>query len=63
MLCHVNLIPINDTHREILSQAQKSSVKEFMEILKSNNINVTLRRKLGDDIMASCGQFKKKFHP
>ncbi len=63
MLCHVNLIPINDTHRGDFKPSTKSSVKEFMEILKSNNINVTLRRKLGDDIMASCGQLRRNSNP
>lgn len=63
MLCHVNLIPINDTGQGEFKPSKKLSIKQFMDILESKKINVTLRRKLGDDILASCGQLRRNSNP
>ena len=61
MLCHVNLIPVN-----IVTGAgyQKSTLKRqnaFVNILSAAGINATVRRTLGSDIDASCGQLKRNF--
>ena len=55
---HVNLIPVN----EVREREYKTSVniKEFQKILKDNGINVTVRRTLGSDINASCGQLRNE---
>lgn len=58
MLCHVNLIPVNDVRE---NNYQKSSVerqKRFIDILGANGITATVRRTLGSDINASCGQLR-----
>ena len=59
MLCHVNLIPVN----EVAGKAQRRSgaprLKRFSEILAGRGIPVTVRRTLGADIQASCGQLRR----
>lgn len=62
MLCHVNLIPLNDCSLD--EQFGKSSVNriyKFKNILEKEGINVTIRRTLGKDIEAACGQLKGKY--
>lgn len=56
----VNLIALNPIN-EYNSKENKEAARLFMEKLKANNINVTLRRELGSDISASCGQLKKSY--
>lgn len=59
MLCHVNLIPANPVKER---NHKKSSVKrqnEFKKILEENGLTVTVRRTLGADINASCGQLRR----
>lgn len=61
MLCHVNLIPVNDSGN-LKSEYKKSSkdrLERFSKILLDNGINVTVRRTLGSDINASCGQLRR----
>lgn len=60
MLCHVNLISVNSVRENKFVKADKGKIKRFMDILDSNGINVTLRRTLGSDIDASCGQLRRK---
>jgi 23S rRNA (adenine-C8)-methyltransferase len=57
-LYHVNLIPYNSTDvtPQNYSQSDKSRVKTFVQILKSREINVTVRTQFGTDINAACGQ-------
>ncbi|NCA98699.1 MAG: 23S rRNA (adenine(2503)-C(2))-methyltransferase RlmN [Clostridia bacterium] len=59
MLCHVNLIPANEfdggTHR----QSDRRQVAEFQQILLDAGINATIRRELGADINAACGQLRR----
>ncbi|OON96610.1 MAG: 23S rRNA (adenine(2503)-C(2))-methyltransferase [Candidatus Epulonipiscioides saccharophilum] len=57
--CHVNLIPINNV-LENNFQASKN-VSEFFDILTKHHIQVTVRRKLGSDIDASCGQLRRRY--
>ena len=57
---HVNLIPLNNVEESPLKPSKPESIRRFIEILEKNNINVTVRRKLGSDIDASCGQLRRK---
>ncbi len=59
-LCHVNLIPINEVDGTNFKKSSKQRVYKFQEILVKNGINATIRRTLGGDIDASCGQLKGK---
>lgn len=60
MGCHVNLIPLNEVEESPLHPSTPENLKKFISILQDNNINVTVRRKLGPDINASCGQLRRK---
>lgn len=57
---HVNLIPLNDVEESPLKPSTPENIRRFISILESANINVTVRRKLGSDIDASCGQLRRK---
>lgn len=57
---HVNLILLNNIEESPLKPSTVENVKSFMKILKNRGINVTLRRRLGEDIDASCGQLRRK---
>ena len=56
---HVNLISLNQVKESPLQPSKSENIKKFIDILKNNNINVTVRRKLGADIDASCGQLRR----
>ena len=58
---HVNLIPLNHVEGSPLIPTPKKRVREFQEYLIKHRINATVRRSLGDDISASCGQLRKKY--
>lgn len=58
MLCHVNLIPVNEVKERGYKKSTREQVARFTEILNSYKINTTVRRKLGGDINASCGQLR-----
>ena len=58
--CHVNLIPVNDVEERGNVRSSEKAVNNFLEILKSKGINATIRRTLGKDINASCGQLRRK---
>ncbi len=60
MLCHVNLIPVNAVEERGNVRSTDDNIRKFMEILKRNGINATIRRTLGSDINASCGQLRRK---
>ncbi|KKR57740.1 MAG: putative dual-specificity RNA methyltransferase RlmN [Candidatus Uhrbacteria bacterium GW2011_GWE2_40_58] len=55
----VNLIPYNNTRRD-LSATQENQINQFMRILENAGITVTVRRSLGQDIDAACGQLSQK---
>ncbi|MCL2015890.1 MAG: radical SAM protein [Defluviitaleaceae bacterium] len=59
ILCHVNLIPINATNKNFLPTLREDTVK-FTKILQKYNINATIRRTLGKDLDAACGQLRAK---
>ena len=58
MLCHVNLIPVNEVAESPYKPSTPNRIKSFTDILERKSINVTIRRKLGSDIDASCGQLR-----
>jgi len=60
MLCHVNLIPVNEVAESPFKPSSPERVERFVSILSKNGINATVRRKLGSDIDASCGQLRLK---
>lgn len=58
MLCHVNLIPLNDVKERNYTRSSREAIQRFSKILEDGHITVTVRRKLGSDINASCGQLR-----
>lgn len=60
MLCHVNLIPANEINESEHKRSTNERLQKFMSILNSKGINTTIRRSLGSDIDASCGQLRSK---
>lgn len=61
MLCHVNLIPVNDVKERDYVSSTSEAVKRFEDILSSRGVETTVRRKLGSDIDAACGQLRKRY--
>lgn len=59
--CHVNLIPVNPIKERNFRRADQNSVEKFKVLLEKNTINVTIRRGMGKDIDAACGQLRKKY--
>lgn len=57
---HVNLIPVNDVEERGNVRSTDESIRNFQEILQKLGINATIRRTLGKDINASCGQLRRK---
>ncbi len=60
MLCHVNLIPANEVRENDYRRSGNERIVAFSDILNKNGINTTIRRSLGGDIDASCGQLRRK---
>ena len=60
MLCHVNLIPINEIENGKYKQSSNENIIKFRDYLNSRGIVATIRRELGSDIDAACGQLRKK---
>lgn len=61
MLCHVNLIPVNEVEKTGCKSSGKKAVNEFCNYLNSHGTPATIRRTLGSDINASCGQLRGKY--
>ncbi len=59
MLCHVNLIPVNSVKGTGYVKSKIERQQSFVDILSKNGITATIRRTLGSDINASCGQLKR----
>ena len=57
---HVNLIPLNHVDERSFEPTPPERLKEFKKLLERDGVNVTVRRRLGGDIDASCGQLRKK---
>lgn len=60
-LCHVNLIPVNPIDERDYEQSTKDSIQEFRHLLEKNHIRATVRREMGRDINAACGQLRKRY--
>lgn len=58
---HVNLIPLNETKDTLLRKPDMKRVEEFRKILDNFNIETTVRREMGSDISAACGQLKRGY--
>jgi len=56
--CHLNLIALSNINESTLRGSGAESIKEFAKLLKQEGVNVTVRRSLGRDIDASCGQLR-----
>ncbi len=55
---HVNLIPLNEVAESPLKPSRR--VRQFQQRLESRGVTATVRRKLGGDIDASCGQLRRR---
>ena len=60
MLCHVNLIPINKIENGKYIKSSNENIIKFRDYLNSKGITATIRRELGSDIEAACGQLRRK---
>ena len=60
MLCHVNLIPINKIEGGKFKKSTNENIIKFRDYLNEHGIVATIRRELGSDIDAACGQLRKK---
>lgn len=61
MLCHVNLIPLNPIKEYNMGRPEKKGVLSFQRKLIDYGIPTTIRREMGSDISASCGQLRRSF--
>lgn len=60
MLAHVNLIPVNNVDGVEFRQSDRKQIESFREILERYGIETTIRRELGKDINAACGQLRRR---
>lgn len=58
---HMNLIPLNHVEESPLKPSTKEAVQKFQKILEDGGVPATVRRTLGSDIDASCGQLRRKY--
>jgi len=61
MNCHINLIPVNPIEERDYRQTEADAVLKFKNMLEKYGRNVTIRREMGRDIQAACGQLRKKY--
>lgn len=59
--CHVNLIPMNKVRERAFHSGTEERIRNFQQILEKEHINVTVRRTMGADISAACGQLRKSY--
>ncbi|MDD6207224.1 MAG: 23S rRNA (adenine(2503)-C(2))-methyltransferase RlmN [Clostridiales bacterium] len=59
--CHVNLIPVNPIKERSYTHSGRKEIEAFKLILEKYHINVTIRREMGADINAACGQLRKSY--
>ena len=60
MICHVNLIPINKIENGKFTKSSNENIIKFRDYLNEHGIVATIRRELGSDIDAACGQLRRK---
>ena len=58
--CHVNLIPLNPVEGRMGTRSKGADIIGFKSTLEKNHITVTIRREMGSDIDAACGQLRNK---
>ena len=58
---HMNLIPLNHVEESPLKPSTRQAVQTFQKILEDGGVTATVRRTLGSDIDASCGQLRRKY--
>ena len=58
---HVNLIPLNHVEERQFQPSTPAHMRSFIRVLEDAGVNVTVRRKLGGDVDASCGQLRRKY--
>ena len=58
--CYVNLIPYNETNNIEYKRSKNDRILKFYDIIKKNNVGVTIRREFGSNISAACGQLRSK---
>lgn len=58
--CYVNLIPYNETENIEYERSNMFQIMKFYDILKKENVNVTIRKEFGSQISAACGQLRSK---
>ena len=61
MNCYVNLIPYNETSHIEFKKSSDEHIRLFLDTLKKNNINVTIRREFGGNVDAACGQLRANY--
>lgn len=61
MLCHINLIPVNEIKENNYEKSNIKNINSFKNILSENGIETTIRRKMGSDINAACGQLRRNY--
>ena len=59
--CYVNLIPYNETSHIKYKKSEQEQIMIFYDILKKNNINVTIRKEFGKKVKAACGQLRSNY--
>ncbi len=61
MNCHINLIPLNEVRERGNKRSREEDIRRFKLTLERYHKNVTIRREMGSDIDAACGQLRKKY--
>lgn len=59
--CHVNLIPVNEIKENTLKRPSVKTIQDFEKVLMDKGIEVTVRKEMGGDINAACGQLRRDF--
>lgn len=61
LLCHINLIPVNEVRENLFKKPSTENIKTFYNILTSFGIETTIRKEMGADINAACGQLRRSY--
>ena len=61
ILCHVNLIPVNEIKENDYKRSRAKNIEEFKNILIKYGIETTIRREMGSDINGACGQLRRNY--
>ena len=61
VLARVNLIPVNEVKENSFKRSSKETIEKFEETLRNHGVEVTVRREMGSDINAACGQLRRSY--